>query len=148
VQDLDWPLNRWSSVIEGGCAYAWFRRWNPTEEPFSYAKLCFYYIPFLLVFLGIAALLISAFGGLAMAGSGRQLVPIISTGEGRYRCCFDRGVLRVLHEGSLEAPTGQHSDAHSVRRQRSQRIEGRHQIILGPAQAGTAASPKLSFKPG
>jgi hypothetical protein len=41
-----------------------FRRWNPTEEPFSYAKLCFYYIPCLLVFLGIAALLISAFGGL------------------------------------------------------------------------------------
>src|SRR5271155_1468020 len=41
-----------------------FRRWHPNEESFSYAKLCFYYIPCWLVFLGIAAMLISAFGGL------------------------------------------------------------------------------------
>ncbi|PYU18834.1 MAG: hypothetical protein DMG30_26365 [Acidobacteria bacterium] len=38
--------------------------WNPSKEPFSYAKLCFYYLPGLLVFLAIAALLISAFGEL------------------------------------------------------------------------------------
>jgi hypothetical protein len=38
------------------------RRWDPIKEPFSYAKLCFYYFPGLLVFLGIAVLLISAFG--------------------------------------------------------------------------------------
>src|SRR5690349_16769235 len=39
-------------------------RWDPTKEPFSYAKLCFYYFPGLLLLLGIAALLISAFGKL------------------------------------------------------------------------------------
>ena len=39
-------------------------RWDPTKEPFSYVKLCFYYVPGLLVLLGIAALLISALGGL------------------------------------------------------------------------------------
>ena|SRR5689334_11401784 len=39
-------------------------RWNPSNEPFSYAKLCFYCVPGLLVFAGTAGLLISAFGGL------------------------------------------------------------------------------------
>ena len=39
------------------------RRWRPSEEPFSYAKLCFYYLPCLLAFLGIVALMVSAFGG-------------------------------------------------------------------------------------
>lgn len=37
-------------------------RWKPAKEPFSYAKLCFYYVPGLLVLLVIAALVISAFG--------------------------------------------------------------------------------------
>jgi hypothetical protein len=41
-----------------------FRRWHPSEEPFSYTKLCFYYIPCWLVLLVIAALLVSAFGKL------------------------------------------------------------------------------------
>jgi divalent metal cation (Fe/Co/Zn/Cd) transporter len=41
-----------------------FRRWHPSEEPFSYTKLCFYYIPCCLVLLVIAALLVSAFGKL------------------------------------------------------------------------------------
>ncbi len=45
-----------------------FRRWYPNEEQFSYAKLCLYYIPCWLVFLGIAAMLISAFGGLQWLG--------------------------------------------------------------------------------
>src|SRR5690242_8025651 len=40
------------------------RPWNPSKEPFSYAKLCYYYFPGLLLFLGLAALLVSAFGGL------------------------------------------------------------------------------------
>jgi hypothetical protein len=39
-------------------------RWDPSKEPFSYAKLCFYYFPGLLLLLGLAALLISAFGKL------------------------------------------------------------------------------------
>jgi hypothetical protein len=41
-----------------------FRRWYPSEEPFSYTKLCFYYIPCWLVLFVIAALLVSAFGKL------------------------------------------------------------------------------------
>ena len=41
-----------------------FRRRHPSEEPFSYTKLCYYYFPGLLAFLGIVALLISAFGKL------------------------------------------------------------------------------------
>ncbi len=52
-----------------------FRRWNPSEELFSYAKLCFYYIPCLLVFLGIAALLISAFGRLQWLDQIGSLLP-------------------------------------------------------------------------
>jgi hypothetical protein len=40
------------------------RRWHPSEEPFSYTKLCFYYLPCLLLFLDLAALLTSAFGWL------------------------------------------------------------------------------------
>lgn len=52
-----------------------FRRWNPSEEPFSYAKLCFYYIPCLLVFLGNAALLITAFGGLQWLNQIGSLLP-------------------------------------------------------------------------
>jgi hypothetical protein len=43
-------------------------RWEPTKEPFSYAKLCFYYIPGLLVFVGIALLVASAFGTLPWLG--------------------------------------------------------------------------------
>jgi len=39
-------------------------RWDPTKGPFSYVKLCLYYLPGLLLFLGIVALLISALGGL------------------------------------------------------------------------------------
>jgi hypothetical protein len=41
-----------------------FRRWHPSEEPFSYTKLCFYYLPCMLLFLGLAAMLVSAFGKL------------------------------------------------------------------------------------
>ena len=37
------------------------RPWNPSKEPFSYAKLCYYYFPSLLLFLGLAVLLVSAF---------------------------------------------------------------------------------------
>jgi len=40
------------------------RRWHPSEEPFSYTKLCFYYLPCWLLFLSLAALMVSAFGGL------------------------------------------------------------------------------------
>src|SRR5215813_11103315 len=35
--------------------------WNPSKEPFSYAKLCYYYFPGLLLFLGLAVLLLSGF---------------------------------------------------------------------------------------
>jgi len=52
-----------------------FGRWNPSEEPFSYARLCLYYIPCLLVFLGIAALLTSAFGGLQWLDQIGSLLP-------------------------------------------------------------------------
>lgn len=38
-------------------------RYEPTKEPFSYVKVCFYYLPGLLVFVGIAVLVFSAFGG-------------------------------------------------------------------------------------
>jgi len=37
--------------------------WNPSKEPFSYAKLCYYYFPGFLVLLGIVGLVVSAFGG-------------------------------------------------------------------------------------
>ncbi len=40
------------------------RRWRPSEELFSYTKLCFYYIPCWLVLLFVAALVVSAFGKL------------------------------------------------------------------------------------
>jgi hypothetical protein len=39
-------------------------RWDPSKEPFSYVKLCFYYLPCLLFLLWIVVLLFSAFGGL------------------------------------------------------------------------------------
>jgi hypothetical protein len=39
-------------------------RWDPVKEPFSYAKLCFYYLPGLLVLIVIAVLVMSAFGEL------------------------------------------------------------------------------------
>ncbi len=39
-------------------------RWDPSKEPFSYAKLCYYYFPSLLLFLGLAVLLASAFADL------------------------------------------------------------------------------------
>jgi hypothetical protein len=39
-------------------------RWDPTKEPFSYVKLCFYYLPGSLAFSGIVVLLISAIGDL------------------------------------------------------------------------------------
>ena len=37
-----------------------FRRWHPNEEPFSYTKLCNYYLPGLVV---IGAVLFTAFRG-------------------------------------------------------------------------------------
>jgi hypothetical protein len=43
-------------------------RWEPTKEPFSYMKVCFYYIPTFVVLLWMVALLISAFGGLRWLG--------------------------------------------------------------------------------
>lgn len=50
-------------------------RWEPTKEPFSYAKLCFYYIPGWLIFLGIAVFVISAFGGLQWLDRIGSLLP-------------------------------------------------------------------------
>lgn len=38
-------------------------RWDPVKEPFSYAKVCFYYLPALAVLFCMVALLISMFGG-------------------------------------------------------------------------------------
>ena len=105
-------------------------RWDQSQEPFSYTKLCFYYLPRLLVFLGIAALLISAFGGLQWLDQVGSWLP---SSVLLYRCRLDRGVLLVLHEGPLETSTGQHSGAHSIRPSRGHGIEGRYQIILGPS---------------
>lgn len=39
-------------------------RWEPSKEPFSYTKLCFYHLPGLLVLLGVVALLMWSFGRL------------------------------------------------------------------------------------
>ena len=39
-------------------------RWRPEDEPFSYWKLCLYYLPGLALFLWMLALLVSMFGGL------------------------------------------------------------------------------------
>jgi hypothetical protein len=41
-----------------------FPRWRPEEEPFSYWKLCLYYVPGSVFLLWMVALLISMFGGL------------------------------------------------------------------------------------
>lgn len=43
-------------------------RWEPAKEPFSYMKLCFYYLPGFAVLLWMVALLTSAFGGFRWLG--------------------------------------------------------------------------------
>lgn len=50
-------------------------RWNPSHEPFSYWKLCYYYFPCLLFCFGLLVMVLSVFGKLEWLDRMIELLP-------------------------------------------------------------------------